>query len=367
MQFETPFPRNVMPRSLFDPFQLGNTHLRNRIVMAPMTRNRADENGVPTALMTEHYRQRASAGLIITESSPVSSQGVGYPFTPGIYTERQAQGWREITDAVHAKGGSIFIQLQHCGRISHPDFQPNGASPVAPSAIRPSGQTYTYSGLKDFVTPRALELSEISGVASQFENAAKLARKAGFDGVEVHGANGYIIDQFLRDGTNLRPDAYGGDEQGRMRLLNEVLDALIPVWGAESIGVRLSPQNSFNSMNDSNPQAHFGYFAKQLGSRNLAYLHVLEGDMGGGTSPFNYSEMRTQFSGVYIANNGYDKTRAEKAIKNGAADLIAFGVPFIANPDLVHRLESNIPLAQPKSEYFYMGGAEGYIDYEFAQ
>lgn len=356
-----------MTRSLFDTFQLGNSRLRNRVVMAPMTRNRADENGIPTALMTEHYRQRASAGLIITESSPVSEEGVGYPFTPGIYTEGQVQGWRRITEAVHAEGGLIFIQLQHCGRISHPDFQPHRALPVAPSAIRPAGQTYTYSGMKDFLTPRALELNEIPGLISQFEGAAKLARKAGFDGVEVHGANGYIIDQFLRDGTNLRSDAYGVNEHGRMRLLNEVLDALIPVWGAESIGVRLSPQNSFNSMSDSNPQEHFSYFAKQLSSHSLAYLHVLEGDMGGSSSSYNYVEMRTQFSGVYVANNGYDKNRAEKAIRNGGADLIAFGVPFIANPDLVHRLENDIPLATPKPEYFYMGGSEGYIDYEFVR
>jgi N-ethylmaleimide reductase len=337
------------------------------MVMAPMTRNRADENGNPTDLMTDYYRQRASAGLIITESSPISKQGVGYPFTPGIYTESQAAGWRKITDAVHAEGGSIFIQLQHCGRISHPDFQPDGALPVAPSAIRPAGQTYTYSGLKDFVTPRALELNEIPNIVSQFESAAKLARSAGFDGVEVHGANGYMIDQFLRDGTNLRSDAYGGNDRGRMRFLNEVLDAVIPIWGSESVGVRFSPQNDFNTMSDSNPSAHFCYFAEQLSSRKLAYLHVLEGDMSGGAQPFNYSEIRSRFSGAYIANNGYDKLSAQTAIEKGTTDLIAFGVPFIANPDLVHRYERNIPLEAPKSEYFYLGGAQGYVDYESAR
>ncbi|MFC5508131.1 alkene reductase [Bosea massiliensis] len=355
-----------MSPTLFSPLRLGNIHLRNRVVMAPMTRNRADEAGVPTDLMVEYYRQRSTAGLIIAESSPISAQGTGYPFTPGIYTESQASGWKKIVEAVHAEGGIIFLQLQHCGRISHPDYQPNSAAPVAPSKILPSGQVYTYSGLKDFVPPRPLELSEIPSVISQFECAARFARIAGFDGIEVHGANGYLIDQFLRDGTNLRSDAYGGNQQGRMRLLNEVLDAVIPIWGAEAVGVRLSPQNAFNSMSDSDPMGHFCYFTEQLSNRALGYLHILEGDMSGSVEPLDYSEIRSRYRGNYIANNGYSKISAENAIKNGRADLVAFGSPFIANPDLIHRFIENIPLSEPNSDYFYMGGASGYVDYESA-
>jgi len=316
--------------------------------------------------MAKYYQQRAGAGLIVAESSPISPQGVGYPFTPGIFTEAQVNGWKDVCEAVHAKGGRVFIQLQHCGRISHPDLQPDNERPVAPSAIRPIGQAITYSGPKDFVTPRALELHEIPNIVSKFENAARLALTAGFDGVEVHGANGYIIDQFLRDGTNTRSDAYGGDAPRRMRLLNDVLDAVISVWSAARVGVRLSPQNTFNAMSDSDPQAHFSYFSEQLSVRGLAYLHVLEGDMSGAASSFDYNEIRSRFSGAYIANGGYDKSGAAAAIQNGRVDLVAFGVPFIANPDLVHRYEANLPLSRAEPEYFYTGGPRGYIDYDGA-
>jgi N-ethylmaleimide reductase len=269
----------IMPESLFAPFQLGDLTLTNRMVMAPMTRNRADRSGVAPPMMATYYQQRASAGLIITESAPVSAEAVGYPFTPGIYTNAQAASWLRVTDAVHSAGGRIFAQLQHCGRISHPSLLPDNATPVAPSALRPTGRAVTYSGMQDFVTPRALETGEIAGIVSQFQHGAEMARRASFDGVEVHGANGYIIDQFLRDGTNRRTDAYGGDVQNRMRFLNEILDAVCVAWPAARVGVRLTPENSFNSMSDSEPQAHFGYFIEQLSLRGLAYVHVLEGDM----------------------------------------------------------------------------------------
>jgi len=243
---------------LFAPFALGDLILANRMVMAPMTRNRADENGVSPLLTATYYQQRASAGLIITESAPVSAQAIGYPFTPGLFTDAQAEGWLRVTDAVHSAGGRIFAQLQHCGRISHPSLQPGQEIPVAPSPLRPAGQAITYSGLQDFVTPRTLEIGEIRSVVEQFLQAATMAQRAGFDGVEVHGANGYIIDQFLRDGVNRRTDAYGGSILNRMRLLDEVLDAVCGVWPTGRVGLRLSPENSFNAMSDSDPQIHFG-------------------------------------------------------------------------------------------------------------
>lgn len=354
-----------MPADLFDPFQLGDLTLANRMVMAPMTRNRAGENGVVTTMMVTYYQQRASAGLIVTESSPVSPEGVGYPFTPGIYTDAQAASWQPVTDAVHSAGGHIFIQLQHCGRISHPSMQPDNATPIGPSALRPEGQAVTYSGMQDFVTPRALDAVEIPRIVTQFQRGAEMAKRAGFDGVEIHGANGYIIDQFLRDGSNHRSDAYGGSAEHRMRLLNEILDAVCAVWPAQRVGVRLSPENSFNSMSDSNPRAHFGYFAEQLNPRGLAYVHVLEGDMMTNASALDYRALRSKFSDPYIANNGYDLSRAQAAVRSGAADLVAFGIPFLANPDLVRRYRENLPLNEADPSAFYGGGEAGYTDYPF--
>lgn len=350
---------------LFEPLQLGDLTLANRMIMAPMTRNRADVNGISTDMMVTYYQQRASAGLIISESVPVSYEAVGYPLTPRIYNEAQAASWRRVTDAVHAAGGRIFIQLQHCGRISHPSLQPDNAVPVAPSALRPVGQASTYTGMQDFVTPRALETDEIPHIVQQFRHGAELAKRAGFDGVEVHGANGYIIDQFLRDGSNRRTDEYGGSVHNRMRLLNEILDAVCVVWPAQRIGVRLTPENSFNSMSDSNPQTHFEYFVKQLSGRNLAYVHVLEGDMMMKSSALDYRALRSQFNGLYIANNGYDLARAQAAIRNGAADLVAFGIPFLANPDLVRRYREGLPLNEADRSTFYGGNEAGYIDYPF--
>jgi N-ethylmaleimide reductase len=352
-----------MPATLFQPFRLADLTLTNRMVMAPMTRNRAERNGAVPPMMATHYRQRATAGLLITESTTVSAEAVGYPFTPGIYTDVQRASWLRLTNAVHSAGGRIFVQLQHCGRISHPTLQPNAAQPIAPSAIRPLGQAVTYAGMQDFVTPRALEANEIPGVVAQFQQAARLALHAGFDGVEIHGANGYLIDQFLRDGTNHRNDAYGGSVKNRMRLLNEVIDAVTNVWPANRVGVRLSPENSFNSMSDSDPQNHFEYFVEELGRRGLCYLHVLQGEMITGTGKVDYRALRTKFAGTYIANNGYDLERARSAIESDAADLVAFGVPFLANPDLVRRYRESLPLNTADPSTFYGGDEAGYTDY----
>ncbi|MHB8392666.1 MAG: alkene reductase, partial [Acidobacteriaceae bacterium] len=342
---------------MFEPFQLGGLTLANRMVMAPMTRNRADGNGVVPSMMVTYYQQRASAGLVVTESAPVSPEGMGYPFTPGIYTEAQAASWLRVTDAVHSAGGHVFIQLQHCGRISHPSLQTNNATPVAPSALRPTGQAVTYTGMQDFVTPRGLEIHEIPGIVEQFQRGAEMAKRAGFDGVEVHGANGYIIDQFLRDGSNHRTDAYGGSVQNRMRLLDEILDAVCAMWPAQRVGVRLSPENSFNSMSDSDPQAHFEYFVEELSPRGLAYVHVLEGDMMTKSSVLDYRALRSKFAGPYIANNGYDLLRAQTAVRGGAVDLVAFGIPFLATPDLMRRYRESLPLNETDPSTFY-GGSE---------
>ncbi len=352
-----------MSADLFEPFQLRDLTLNNRLVMAPMTRNRADKNNAVIPLTTTYYQQRASAGLIITEATQISPEGVGYPGTPGIHSEAQVTAWQRVTAAVHAAGSRIFLQLWYCGRISHPSLLPNNATPVAPSAIRPQGQAVTATGMQDYVTPRALEMREMAGIIAQYKHAAELAKRAGFDGVEVHGANGYLLDQFLRDGSNQRSDAYGGNVQNRMRLLNEVLDAVCTVWPAQRVGVRLTPENSFNSMSDSDPQAHFSYFIEQLSTRGLAYLHILEGDMMTKTSTLDYRALRAKFAGPYMANNGYDKARAQTALRTGAADLIAFGVPFLANPDLVRRYKENLPLNTADQATFYGGNEHGYTDY----
>lgn len=354
-----------MTKNIFEPYQLGDLKLNNRMAMAPMTRSRADRNGLVPTLMVTHYQQRAEAGLIITESVPISEQGIGYPMTPGIYNEAQSKSWKILTDAIHSAGSRIFIQLQHCGRISHPSMQSGNSLPVAPSAIKPDGHAVTYTGYQDFITPRALEANEIPDLVEQFKKGAEFAKSAGFDGVEIHGANGYIIDQFLRDGSNHRTDEYGGSVKNRMRLLNEILDAVTAVWSSQRIGVRLTPENSFNSMSDSDPQKHFEYIVEQLSSRDLAYVHVLEGDMMAKKSVVDYRILRAKFSGTYIANNGYDLTRAKDAIQSGAADLVAFGVPFLANPDLVRRFREGLPLNAVDHSTFYGGGEKGYTDYPF--
>lgn len=356
-----------MSNNLFSSITVGDLTLPNRMVMAPMTRNRANQDNAPHSLNVKYYQQRAKAGLIITEASQVSMDGVGYPGTPGIYSDAQVTGWREITDAVHAEGGHIFIQLWYCGRISHPDLLPDNQTPVSPSAIQPEGDAITFEGMKPFITPRALETDEIAGIVAQYKHAAVMAKKAGFDGVEVHGANGYLIDQFLRDGSNHRTDRYGGSVENRMRFLNEVLDAVCEIWPGQHVGLRLTPENSFNSMSDSDPQAHFAYFITQLNSRKLAYLHILEGDMISKQRHVNYHSLRDSFDGIYMANNAYDKTRAEEGIGNGDCDMVAFGIPFLANPDLVYRFQNDLALNEADQDSFYGGDEHGYTDYPFAE
>lgn len=348
---------------LFSPLSLGKLSLPNRIVMAPLTRNRAGEGNVPTALNVEYYTQRASAGLIITEASQISPQGVGYPATPGIHSGEQVAGWQRVTDAVHAKGGRIFIQLWHVGRISHPSLQPGNARPVAPSAIRPEGETVTYQGMQPFETPRALTLEEIPGLIEDYAAAARRAKEAGFDGVEIHSANGYLLDQFLRDGTNARSDSYGGAIENRMRLLEQVVAAVSGVWPANSVGVRLSPENQFNDIRDSQPQKTFNAVVDMLSGHQLAYLHVLEGNMAGGERLVDYPELRRRFGGLYMANNGYTRASADRALQQGDADMVAFGTLFIANPDLPERFARGAALNEPDPATFYGGDAAGYTDY----
>ena len=361
----------LMESNLTTSVRVGPYELPNRIVMAPLTRSRAGAGNVPQPMNVEYYTQRASAGLIITEATQISPPGVGYPNTPGIHTKEQVKGWKKVTDAVHKQQGQLFLQLWHVGRISHPSLQPNGALPVAPSAIRPNGDAYTYQGLQPFVTPRALETEEIPGVIKQYRHAAEHALEAGFDGVEIHAANGYLLDQFLRDGTNHRTDVYGGSVTNRARLLLEVTEAVSEVWGADRVGVRISPVHTFNSMYDSQPHLTFGYVAKQLNRFGLAYLHVVGSRYGDGAypvhslQPFEERMLREAFKGTYMANAGYDRDRALAALQSGEADLIAFGALFIANPDLPLRLARNASLNVPDVSTFYGGDEKGYTDYPF--
>lgn len=348
---------------LFTPLALGPVHLPNRIVMAPMTRNRAGEGHVPTDLMATYYAQRASAGLLITEATQVSFQAVGYPNTPGLHTDAQVEGWRRVTDAVHARGGRIVVQLWHVGRISHPVMQPGGALPVAPSAIAPEGTLYTTQGLKPYVTPRALELDELPAIIRDFAATTRRAREAGFDGVELHGANGYLIDQFLRDGSNHRTDAYGGTVEKRARLLLEVAEAMAAAWSADRVGVRLSPTNPFNSMTDSDPVRTFGYAAERLNALGLAYLHVLDPVVDGKPGQF-LPLMRERFRGTLMVNNGFTLETANAVLKDKLADLVSFGMPFISNPDLPERFAKGAPLAPAGDKSTFYGGTEhGYTDY----
>lgn len=354
-----------MALDLFSPVSLGAIALSNRMVMAPLTRNRAGEGGVPQAINVEYYEQRATAGLIITEATPISLMAHGYPALPGIYNEDQIAGWKKVTDAVHAKGGKIVIQLWHVGRISHPSLLPNGALPVAPSAIKPAGKAFTYQGLVDYVEPRALEANDLPAIIADYAHATECALAAGFDGVEIHAANGYLLDQFLRDGSNKRTDNYGGSLENRARLLMEVTQAVVAVAGADKVGIRISPVNPFNDMHDSNPQLLFNYLAQALNAFNLAYIHVLEGGVHGGgvADPFDFSALRKLIKGAYVANLGYDKVRGNAAIASGHADAIAYGVPFIANPDLVARYKADAALNEADANTFYGGGEKGYTDY----
>jgi len=348
-------------RNLFSPFQLGPYELPNRVVMAPMTRSRAGAGNTASPLAATYYAQRATAGLIVSEASQVSPQGVGYPDTPGIHTDEQVAAWRVVTDAVHAAGGRIFLQLWHVGRVSHRAFQPGGELPGAPSAVGFTGQVYTAAGPLDYETPRALDRSEIAGIVAAFEDGARRAYTAGFDGVELHGANGYLIDQFLQDGSNQRTDDYGGTPLNRARFLLEVMEAVTGVWGGDRVGVRLSPAGGVNGMSDGDPLSTFSHAVSSLNRFNPAYLHVTEA-LGGSAERISPA-LRAIFRGPFIVNGGYDLATGNAAVQRGDADLVAYGVPFISNPDLVRRFRLGAPLAPADRATFYGGDEHGYTDY----
>lgn len=364
--------------SLFDPITIGDIALKNRIVMAPLTRNRSP-GAVPNTLNVTYYEQRATAGLLITEGTAITQQGQGYADVPGLYTPEALEGWRKVTDAVHAKGGRIVVQMWHVGRISHNSLQPDGLKPVAPSAIRAKSKTYLINsdGTGSFAEtsePHALDVAEIGGIVEDYRKAARAAIDAGFDGIEIHAANGYLIDQFLRSGSNHRTDAYGGSIGNRARFLFEVMDAVTKEIGAGRVGIRLSPVTPANDVFDPEPQTLFGYAVKNLARYPLAYIHIIEGATGGprdhqqGERPFDYDALRSTYvaaggKAAWMTNNGYDRALAVKTIKDGEADLVAFGKSFIANPDLVERLKLDAPLNPPDQATFYGGGARGYTDY----
>ncbi|WP_377290017.1 alkene reductase [Rhizobium sp. SG2393] len=364
--------------SLFDPITIGDITLKNRVVMAPLTRNRSPK-AVPNTLNVTYYEQRATAGLIITEATAITHQGQGYADVPGLYTPEALDGWRKVTDAVHAEGGKIVVQMWHVGRISHTDLQPGNGKPVAPSAIRAKSKTYLINedgtgGFADTSEPRALEAGELPGIVEDYRKAARAAIDAGFDGVEVHAANGYLIDQFLRSSSNERTDNYGGSIENRARFLFEVMDAVTKEIGAARTGIRLSPVTPANDVFDADPQPLFNYVVEGLAKHDLAYIHLIEGATGGardhqqGDKPFDFAALRAAYAAAggkaaWMVNNGFDRDLALKTVENGDADLVAFGKLFIANPDLVERLRTNADLNTPKQETFYGGGAEGYTDY----
>jgi N-ethylmaleimide reductase len=353
-----------MNSTVLSPIKIGCYNLSNRVIMAPLTRMRAPE-GLANELMATHYAQRASAGLIISEATPISTQGIGYPAIPCIYNVQQIEAWKKVTTAVHAKNGHIFLQLWHVGRISHPDFHA-GALPVAPSAIQPKGEAITPTGMKPFVTPRELSVSDIQSIVDDYRRAAENALAAGFDGVEIHAANGYLIDQFLRDGTNHRTDEYGGSFENRSRFLLAVTDAVVSVWGADRVGVRFAPSGTFNDMTDSSPAELFTYVLTQLNSFKLAYVHIvdaLESDIRHGAQVVELAVLRAAYQGILIVCGGYDYERANATIVQGLADAVAFGQLYIANPDLVERFAANAPLNVPDTSTFYGGTERGYTDY----
>ena len=351
---------------LLSAYQLGSLRLPNRTVMAPMTRARAIDGDVPHPLSSLYYSQRSGAGLIITEGSQISRRGAGYIRTPGIYSSEQVEAWSGVCRSVHAAGGRIFLQLWHVGRVSHPDVI-DGEMPVAPSAIAAEGDAFTRAGPRKLPVPRALEAHELPNVVAEFHNAAQNAKTAGFDGVELHGANGYLLDQFLRDGSNWRQDAYGGSASNRARLPLEVTEAVIDVWGAERVGYRISPHFSALSMSDLNPAETFSYLAQALSALRIGYLHVVEAVIGSATPPREeqrlMSLLRANFSGTLMVNGGYDAVSAERMCQEGLADLVSFGVPFLANPDLPERFAAAAGLNTPDPATFYQGEEQGYIDY----
>src|ERR1700709_597333 len=347
---------------LFEPYKLGPLTLPNRLVMAPLTRNRALAGLVPNPLAAEYYGQRASAGLLVSEATQVSQQGQGYQDTPGIYSKEQVAGWRMVTDRVHERGGRIFLQLWHVGRISHVSLQENNQAPVAPSAIRAKGKTYVGGAFTDISEPRALALEEIPGIIETFRRGAANAMEAGFDGVEIHGANGYLLDQFAKDGTNKRTDSYGGSIENRAKLMLEISKVVAAEAGADKTGIRISPVTPSNDTSGSNPQPLFDHIVDGLNALKLTYIHVIEGATGGprDIAPFDYASLRKRFKQAYIANNGYDFDLATKVLAEGAAARIAFAKPFISNPDLVERLKKGAPLNPFDKATFYGGNAKGY-------
>jgi len=357
--------------SLFDPVRIGAISASNRIVMAPLTRNRADAGQVPSALAATYYAQRAAAGLIVSEATQVSAVGQGYLDTPGIFNAAQVAGWRGVTDAVHARGGKIVCQLWHVGRISHVSLQPNGGAPVSSTARAANTKTYTAQGFEEVSAPRALTLEELPGIVAEYRHAARLALDAGFDGVEIHAANGYLLEQFLRDSINDRTDAYGGTRENRVRLPLEVVAAVVAEIGADRTGIRISPVTPANDAGqDSDARGLFEYFIDRLAPLQLAFVHVVEGATGGPRDnvPFDYEALRRRFKegnpqGAWIVNNSYTRSMAIDAVAQGRADLVAFGRPFISNPDLVERLRLDAPLAPMNPATLYGGGATGYTDY----
>ena len=353
--------------NLFEPLQLGHLLLANRIFMAPLTRNRADADGVPSKLAVTYYTQRASAGLIVTEATQISPMGKGYLNTPGIHSPEQVRGWSRIVDSVHESRGKIFLQLWHVGRISHTSLLPNHVQPVAPSAIRANGQTLTATGMTDVSEPVALTLNGIKETLADFRRAADNAKEAGFDGVEVHAANGYLIDQFLKSGTNLRTDEYGGVPSNRVRFLTETVERVLEVWASEQVGVRISPTSGFNDMSDDNPLETFSVALQALNRYRLGYLHIVEtarSSQGSSKEDLALSaHLRSLWKGLYVANGGYDRVSGEEAIESGHADAIAYGRAFIANPDLPKRMRLGADLNEPDPASFYGGDARGYTDY----
>ena len=356
---------------LFQPARVGDIAVANRIAMAPLTRNRAAAGRVPAPLAVTYYTQRASAGLLVTEATQISPEGQGYLDTPGLYSDEQVAGWKRVTDSVHAAGGKIVVQLWHVGRISHLSLLPEGMQPVSSSARRANTKTFTRDGFVEVSAPRALRSDELARVVDDYRHAARCALQAGFDGVEVHAANGYLLEQFLRDSVNDRSDAYGGSIENRARLLVEVMQAVVDEVGAGRTGVRLSPVTPANDIGqDSHAQALFEHVVERLAPLELAFIHVVEGATGGprDVAPFDYEALRRRYKrahpqGTWIVNNGYTRQMAIDAVEQGRADLVAFGRPFIANPDLVHRLRENAPLAAVNPKTLYGGGAEGYTDY----
>jgi N-ethylmaleimide reductase len=354
-----------MPAALLSTYRIGALELRNRVIMAPMTRNRAGAGNQATPMMATYYAQRAGAGLIVTEASQISAQAVGYPKTPGIHDDAQVEAWSQVTDAVHAVGGRIFLQLWHAGRASHPSLLPDGQPPVAPSAIAAGGKAFTLHGLLPFPEPRALDLAEIAPIVAQFGQASARARAAGFDGVEIHAGNVYLIDQFLRDGANQRTDRYGGSVVNRARFLLEITEAVTAAWEANRVGVRISPLQTFNDMRDSDPARTFRHVAEELGRLDLAYLHVTEAvDPVAPNLGLRVSTLiRDVFDGPPMLNGGYTRDLADRVVADGLADLVSFGSAYIANPDLPERFRHRHPLNTPDKSKFYGGTAEGYIDY----